>query len=247
VGSAIVGVFGELLITVGVLLGLFVVWQLWWTDVVAWQEQREVLHALDWEPPAPAAPEAAAPVERRDAPPVDPEPEFGEVFAQLYIPRFGSDWVSPVASGVDRRQILDRLGVGHYPGTAMPGDLGNFATAGHRTTFGRPFHQIADLVEGDPVVVRTATTWYVYRVVSHEIVMPWQVEVVSPVPGIKPGEPIPELTQRLMTMTSCHPMFSARERYVVHAEFDFWMPVADGVPAVLTDAGVNVVGAEGSG
>lgn len=247
VGSTTVGVVGELLITVGVLLGLFVVWQLWWTDVVAWQGQREVLHALAWEPPAPAAPDAPAPVERRDAPPVDPEPAFGEVFAQLYVPRFGADWVSPVAAGVDREQVLDRLGVGHYPGTAMPGDVGNFATAGHRTTFGRPYHQIADLVEGDPIAVRTATTWYVYRVVSHEIVMPWQVEVISPVPGLQPGEPLPELTHRFMTLTSCHPMFSARQRYVVHAELDYWMPVADGVPAVLTDAGVNVIGAEGSG
>ncbi|QAY69547.1 class E sortase [Xylanimonas protaetiae] len=248
-GTVAVGVVGELLITAGVLLGLFVVWQLWWTDVVAMREHQQVLASLDWEaPPVPApAEEAPAPVERRDPPPVDPQPAFGEVFAQLYVPRFGSDYVVPVAGGVDRRQILDRLGVGHYPGTAMPGDLGNFAVAGHRTSFGRPFHQIADLVEGDPVVVRTATTWYVYRVTSHEIVMPWQVEVVSPIPGLKPGDPVPPLTQRLMTMTACHPMFSARQRYVVHAELDFWMPVSDGVPAVLTDAGVDVVGAEGNG
>ncbi|ACZ29056.1 peptidase C60 sortase A and B [Xylanimonas cellulosilytica DSM 15894] len=249
-GSVAAGVFGELLITVGVLLGLFVVWQLWWTDVVAVREQHQVLQALDWEapPPAPEAPagvEPAAPVERRDPPPVDEEPAFAEVFAQLYIPRFGSDYVAPVAEGIDRQQVLDVLGVGHYPGTAMPGELGNFATAGHRTTFGRPYHLVADLVEGDPVVVRTAATWYVYRVVSHEIVMPWQTEVISPVPGLRAGDPIPELTQRLMTMTACHPMFSARERYIVHAELDFWMPVSAGVPAVLTDAGVDVVGVEG--
>ncbi len=242
VGNALVGVLGELLITAGILLGLFVVWQLWWTDVLALREQREVLNALEWEAP----PAAAAPVERRDDPPVDAAPEFGEVFAQMYVPRFGADWVSPIAEGIDRRQILDRLGVGHYPGTAMPGELGNFATAGHRTTFGRPFHLIADLREGDPVVVRTATTWYVYRVISYEVVMPWQTEVIQPVPGLMPGDPVPELTQRFMTLTACHPMFSARERYIAHAEFDYWMPVSDGVPAVLTEAGVNVL-AEGSG
>ena len=248
-GNTFVGIVGELLITAGVLLGLFVVWQLWWTDVVAQREHQQVLNALNWEapPPAPATGSTPppAPVERRDDPPIDPQPAFGEVFAQLYIPRFGADYVVPIAGGVDRTQILDRLGVGHYPGTAMPGELGNFATAGHRTSFGRPYNKIADLVEGDPIVVRTATTWYVYRVISHEIVMPNQVEVVSPIPGLRPGDPIPPLTQRFMTMTACHPMYSARQRYVVHAEFDFWMPVSDGIPSVLTDAGVNVIGAQG--
>ncbi|WP_425955535.1 class E sortase [Xylanimonas sp. McL0601] len=246
-GSAAVGVLGELLITAGVLLGLFVVWQLWWTDVVAHREHTQVLHALQWEPPAAAAPAAPAPVERRDEPPVDPEPAFGEVFAQLYVPRFGPDYVAPIAGGVDRREVLDRLGIGHYPGTAMPGGLGNFATAGHRTTFGKPYNQIAELRHGDAVVVRTRTTWYVYRVTSHEIVWPTQIEVVSPIPGLKPGEPLPQLTQRFMTMTACHPMFSARQRYVVHAELDYWMPVSEGIPRDLTDAGVNVIGAEGGG
>ncbi|MCL1870867.1 MAG: class E sortase [Promicromonosporaceae bacterium] len=246
-GTAVVGVFGELLITAGVVLGLFVVWQLWWTDVVALREQQQVLHALQWEPPPPAASAAPAPVERRDDPPVDPQPAFGQVFAQLYVPRFGPTYVSPIAGGVDREQILDRLGIGHYPDTAMPGELGNFATAGHRTTFGKPYNLIADLQDGDALVVRTRTTWYVYRVVSHEIVYPWQVEVISPIPGLKPGDPIPPLTERWMTMTACHPMFSARQRYVVHAKFDYWMPVSEGTPKELTDAGVKVIGAVGEG
>ncbi len=245
VGAAVVGVLGELLITAGVLLGLFCVWQLWWTDVVALREQSHVLESLQWTPPPAPAVEDAPPEPRRDEPPVDPEPAFGEVFAQLYVPRFGPDYVSPIAGGIDRKQILDKLGIGHYPGTAMPGGLGNFSTAGHRTTFGKPYNQIADLQPGDPIVVRTATTWYVYRMTSSEIVYPWQVEVVSPVPGLKAGDPIPELTQRFMTMTACHPMFSAKQRYVVHAEMDYWLPVSDGIPQELVDAGVHVVGAEG--
>ncbi|QAY64901.1 class E sortase [Xylanimonas allomyrinae] len=246
-GNAVVGVIGELFITAGVLLGLFVAWQLWWTDVIALREQAQVLQALDWDPPPAPHATAAPPVERRDDPPVDPQPAFGEVFAQFYVPRWGADYVSPIAGGVDRREILDRLGIGHYPGTAMPGDLGNFAVAGHRTTFGRPFHRVAELEVGDALVVRTQTTWYVYRVTGTEIVWPWQVEVVSPVPGLQPGEPVPELTQRLMTMTACHPMYSARQRFVVHAEFDYWMPVSDGTPPELTDAGVRVVGTDAGG
>ena len=245
VGAGIVGVLGELLITAGVLTGLFVVWQLWWTDVVALREQEQVLHALEWTPPPVAV--DTPPQPRRDEPPVDPEPAFGEVFAQMYVPRFGADWVAPIAGGVDRRQILDVLGVGHYPGTAMPGELGNFSLAGHRTTFGRPFHLIADLQPGDPIVIRTETTWYVYRMTSNAIVYPRQVEVVSPVPGLMPGDPLPELTRRFITMTACHPMYSARQRFVVHGEFDYWLPVSDGVPQELVDAGVRVIGAEGGG
>jgi len=241
--NIVVGAFGELLITAGVLTGLFVVWQLWWTDVVALREQEQVLQALDWTPPAPVVVEAP-PEPRRDPPPVDPEPAFGVVFAQMYVPRFGADWVAPIANGVDRRQILDVLGVGHYPGTAMPGDLGNVSLAGHRTTFGRPFHLIADLQPGDPIVIRTERTWYVYRMTSNAIVYPRQVEVVAPVPGLRAGDPLPELTQRFLTMTACHPMYSARQRFVVHAEFDYWLPVSEGIPQDLVDAGVRVVGAE---
>jgi sortase A len=243
--SAVVGVLGELMITAGVLLGLFVVWQLWWTDVEANREHQQILASLDWEPPPAVDPVSPAPVERRDAPPVAAEPADGTVFAQLYVPRWGPDYVTPIAQGVDKKTILDRLGAGHYPGTAMPGDLGNFATAGHRTTYGKPYHRIAELQPGDPLVVRTEDTWYVYRMTEAQIVWPNQVEVVSPVPGLRPGDPVPELTRRYLTMTACHPMFSARQRYIVHGELDYWMPVADGVPAELADAGVHVVGTPG--
>lgn len=257
VGGVIVGTIGELLVTAGVLIGLFVLWQLWWTDVVALREQREMLVALEWAaPPTLAEIEAAPPSpERRDDIPVLPEPEFGEIFGQIYIPRFGTDFVTPLAGGVDRRQILDVIGVGHFPDTAMPGDLGNFATAGHRTTFGRPYNLIAELQPGDAIVIRTADYWYVYRHVSSVVVYPRQVEVISPIPyrGIdgefylRPGDLMPEhLTERWMTLASCHPMFSARERFVAHAIFDFWMPVSEGIPAPLLEAGVQIIGWEGN-
>ncbi|WP_402463821.1 class E sortase [Isoptericola aurantiacus] len=240
--GSIVGVVGELLITAGVFLGLFVVWQLWWTDVQAERIHTQVLAELEWpDPPKVEADEGPAVAsEHRGKPPVMDEPAEGTVFGQLYVPRWGADYVSPIAQGIDKATILDRLGIGHYPGTAMPGDLGNFATAGHRTTYGKPYHLVADLTEGDPLVVRTAKTWYVYRVTEHEIVYPNQVEVVSPVPGLEPGAPVPELTQRLMTMTACHPMYSAAQRYIVHGELDYWAPVDEGTPAELLDAGVEI-------
>ena len=243
--STFVGVLGELLITLGVLLGLFVVWQLWWTDVQAGREHAQILASLEWpEPPAAAPVDDPTGLQPREArPPAIDEPREGSVFAKLYVPRFGEGYVQPIAAGVDKATILDRIGIGHYPGTAMPGELGNFATAGHRTTYGKPYHQVAELKKGDPLVVRTEKTWYVYRVTGSQIVYPGQVEVIAPVPGTKPGEPLPKLTERYMTLTACHPMYSAAQRFVVHAKFDYWAPVKDGVPPELVEAGVKVKGA----
>ncbi|WP_369370378.1 class E sortase [Promicromonospora sp. Populi] len=225
----LIGVMGELLVTAGLVLGLFVVWQLWWTDVEGARAQNEIIAEMDW---APQGAETAT--EHREAPPVMAEPpEAGTLFAQMFIPRFGDDYVKPVAEGTDKATVLDTIGIGHYVDTAMPGDLGNFAVAAHRTTYGKPFNQIAELVPGDPVVVRTEDTWYVYRVTESEIVFPQNVEVIAPVPGVTSDQPMPELTQRFITLTSCHPMFSATERFIVHGELDYWAPVGEGEPKEL--------------
>ncbi|SDB88524.1 sortase A [Sanguibacter gelidistatuariae] len=227
----ITGVVGELMITVGVLLALFVVWQLWWTDVTAARAREATLVAQGWDaPPLTVAPAADLPT--GDPPVLGPVP-VGDVFARLYVPRFGADYEVPIASGVDKRTILDTGNIGHYPETAMPGDLGNFSLAAHRTTYSKPFNQIADLQPGDAIVVRTEDAWYVYEATESLIVMPSQVEVISPIPGLLPGEEIPELTERYITLTSCHPMFSARQRFITHGVFKYWMPVSAGTPAEL--------------
>jgi sortase A len=111
--------------------------------------------------------------------------------------------------------------------------VGNFAIAGHRVTYGRPFNQIAELRPGDPIVIETKDTWYVYRMRSDLIVTPDRVDVVAPVPEQPDAEP----SERLLTLTACHPMYSARERYVVHAEFDRWQPKSAGEPAELEEVG----------
>ena len=244
----VLGGLGELLLTLGVLLGLFVVWQLWWTDVLGARAQAAVVAELSWPAPppaaAPAAPSAAAPspaappVERHDAPPVIAEPAQATTFATLQVPRWG-DVVSPISQGTARHAVLDLLGIGHYDGTAMPGAVGNFAVAGHRTTYGKPFNRIQELQVGDALVVRTETTWYVYRVTSTEIVSPRAVDVTSPVPG----EPDTTPTLAQMTMTTCHPLFSARQRYIVHALLEGWLPVSDGTPAALAAVGPSDGGA----
>ena len=202
----LVGWLGELLITAGVLVLLFVAWQLWWTDATANREQARLVQALtdDFRSGADGTGTVGA----------DAFPDLGEdeAFAIIRIPRFGADYARPVIEGVGRPVLA--LGVGHYEDSADPGAIGNFAVAGHRTTYGRPFHDIDELRDGDRVIVETEPTVYVYEVTGHEIVRPWQTEVIAPVPD----EPGATPRDAMITMTSCHPKYSATQRYVTHGE-----------------------------
>jgi sortase A len=213
---------GELFITLGVVLLLFVAWQLWWTDIAAGQTQRALTHQLEqqWQAPPRVTGKVAA-TKLKEIP-------MGDAFALIRIPRFGHDYVRPILQGVDL-DILDR-GVGHYPQSVDPGEVGNFAVAGHRVTYAKPFNKIAELRPGDAVVVETSDTWYVYRVQRHTIVTPDRVDVVAPVPEQPGKKPI----ARMMTMTACHPEFSARERYVVFSVLDQVVPKTGGaIPDAL--------------
>jgi sortase A len=237
-----IGVVGELLITAGVLLFGFLAWQLWWTDVQGDRAQAAIVHDFATQPVPTTTPTAAgeAPkvkvaAPRRDAPPVEKAPAHAVTFATIQVPRWDGNPAKPVSEGIDRATVLNPKGVGHYPGTQMPGDVGNFAVAGHRTTYGKPFNRIAELEVGDPIVIRTKTTWYVYRMTSKEIVYPDDVGVIAPVPD-HPGQ---APTARMITMTSCTPMYSAAQRYVVHGELDYWAPISSGIP-------VELLGTEGN-
>ena len=231
---AVVHGIGELFITLGLLLLLFVAWQLWWTDLVAGRAQQQTTRELEqtWKPQARGA--DGTPV----APAVDPgkgaalaQIPLGRAFALIRVPRFGRDYVRPILQGTEL-SVLDE-GVGHYDTSVGPGQVGNFAVAGHRVTYAKPFNQIAELRQGDAVVVETRTTWYVYRVVGHTIVTPDRVDVVAPVPerpGVRP-------TKAMMTMTACHPEFSAKQRYVVYSALAQTLPKTSGkAPAVLAAA-----------
>ena len=206
------GLVGELMITAGAFLLLFVGWQLWWTDVTSDADAATAVSTLqgDFDDPAWVQPRHVA---------------LGDAFAIVRIPRFGSGFARPLYEGTGH-DVLQR-GIGHYQGTAMPGAVGNFAMAGHRTTYGKPFNRIDELVDGDTIVVETKANWFVYRVTGHQIVAPTQISVLLPVPD----EPDAEPTVAVLTMTSCHPEYSARERYVVHAELAATYAHARGVPA----------------
>ena len=241
----VLGVTGETLVTLGVVIGLFVAWELWWTDLGANKAQADIVANLNWDnptvgpsivspgPTVSASPSEVPSVERTDVPPVEAEPSHTTTFATMYVPRWGYDYVRPISQGTDKKGVLDPLGIGHYNGTAMPGGWGNFAMAGHRTTYGKPFSRIDELVVGDAIVIRTKWVWYVYRVTSSEIVAPTDVDVLAPVPdqpGVAPNG-------RYLTMTACHPKFSAAKRYIVHAEMAYWMPSISGTPVELIPPG----------
>jgi sortase A len=220
----VIGGLGDILVTAGLVLLLFVAWQLWWTDVEANRDQGGTVQALsrDFSRSDPTAP-VTAPNEK-------PEPvKFGEAFAIVRIPRLGADYARPLLEGTGYDVL--KKGLGHYQGTAAPGAMGNLAIAGHRTTYGRPLHDIDTLRKGDKVVVETRTGYSVYAVDRHEIVLPTQVEVIAPVPD-KPGA---KPNGAWLTLTACHPKYSAAERYVVFAKLVRTYPRAQGLPSGTLD------------
>ena len=223
---------GEVLITLGLFLFLFIAWQLWWTDVTANRAQAVTIRTLE---------KGFGPAGTADRAAVDPKATltkvpFGQAFAIMRIPRFGADYARPVLQGTDADTLTK--GIAHYPGTAFPGQVGNFAVAGHRTTYGKPFSNIDLLQSGDIIVVETKGTYLVYVVDRHVIVTPDQVEVIAPVPqhpGVQP-------TQAWLTMTACHPRFSANQRYVVFAKLARSIPRADGLAASYMAVPTGTVG-----
>ena len=217
---------GQTLITAGVVVLLFVVYELWVTNLFAHQKQVRVHNVLEqqWaQGDDPLVGRLNLPGSTQSTIPA------GQGIANLYIPRLGSDYRFTIVQGVDSASLEE--GPGHYPTTQLPGQVGNFAVAGHRVGKGEPFLNLDQLRAGDAVVVETKSAWFVYRVLGdvasgdptvagadgvrgRQIVAPSDVAVIDPVPGrpgVRPVEP-------LMTMTTCHPKFSANQRMIVHAE-----------------------------
>jgi sortase A len=213
---------GQLLITAGVVILLFIAYELWWTGVTTSRDQHTLLRELrqQW---------AHGTVVK-----IPPE---GSGLAILRIPRLGRKYVFAVVQGTNTADLIK--GPGHYRGTAMPGQLGNFAVAGHRTTYLHPFYDINELQVGDPIVIQTRTTWFTYRVQNipgtsahfQEVVSPDDISVAYPVPDQPNAAKVP--TQRVLTFTSCDPRYSAAQRIVIHALLQSALPTADGPPPAL--------------
>lgn len=241
IGTRIIGIFGELLITVGVLVLLFLGWQLWWNSIVLGNEQSGAATALadEWQSATPTnGPATPAPTPTRapgstipdyGVPPVLAAPGAAADFGILYVPRFGDGYKRTISEGIDPGTVLNKGGAGHYSDSQMPGDVGNFAIAAHRDGWGSAFININELHLGDAIYVETKDGWYTYRFRGLEYVSPFGVGVVDPVPQVKNATP----TDRLITLTSCNPLYIASERIIAYGAFESWQPRSAGAPAEI--------------
>jgi sortase A len=204
---------GELCITLGVVILLYVVYQMFWTNVVSSTTTQSEIDKIknQWATQQQALGD-----------------QQGASFAVLHIPRLGHDFMKPVLQGTD----LDTLakGVGHYDRTVMPGQVGNFAVAGHRGGHGEPFRHLDQLEPGDAVVVETASTWYTYRVRKGPyITKPSDIAVVYPVPRAsgftQPG--------KYITLTTCDPWWSSERRMIFWGDLESEQPKLTGPPVAL--------------
>src|ERR687891_858068 len=207
--ARVLGAIGRTLITLGVLILLFVVYQLWGTGIGEAQAQRSVENEFEeslgeagvvvpdesaqgsgQSPPTTATP---------GSPP--PPPAEGDASARIRIPDIGVDKI--VVEGV----TLDDLkqGPGHYPDTPLPGQPGNAAIAGHRTTYGAPFGRVDELDPGDEILVTTVQGSFRYEVSDQLIVSPGAVEVLD------------DHGDNRLTLTACHPKYSAAQRIIIVA------------------------------
>ncbi|HEV3225892.1 MAG TPA: class E sortase [Acidimicrobiales bacterium] len=214
---------GRTCITVGVLILLFVAYQLWGTGIREAQAQNrlerefkakqglvggtssDVVGASTTATTAPRTTDTVPPV---TVPPTAPLAE-GEALGRIQIPRISLDAI--VVEGVGDDDL--KSGPGHYPSTPAPGQKGNAAIAGHRTTYGAPFGSVDELAPGDPITVTTLQGTFTYKVMpqqdgsGHIIVNPNQTEVLNEIPG-----------KNTLTLTACHPKYSASQRIIVFAE-----------------------------
>ena len=217
--ASVLGAIGRTCITAGVLILLFVAYQLWGTGIREAQAQNaledefeERIGTLDdTTTTAPDDPVEVPPSTEPLPPP--PPPADGDAVARLRIPAIDVDKI--VVEGV---QVSDlKRGPGHYPDSPLPGQPGNAAIAGHRTTYGAPFNRIDELEEGDEILVTTAQGSFRYEVQRQLIVTPDQVEVLD------------DFGDDRLTLTACHPKYSARQRIVVVAAL-----VGEAAPAPTT-------------
>lgn len=210
---------GEVFITTGVLMLLFVTYQLWWTNVRAHAQAGSETTSLqdDW-------------ASGKGAPGVF---EPGQGFAILAIPKL--DVVVPIAEGISKTKVLDRGMVGHYAegslNTAMPSAAtGNFGLAGHRNTHGEPFRYVNRLKKGDAIVVETQDKYYVYKMEAIlPVTPPSNTSVLNPIPNgsgfTKPG--------RYITLTTCTPEFTSKYRMIVWGKMVEERPRSKGKPDAL--------------
>jgi sortase A len=204
--ARVLGAIGQTCIALGVLILLFVAYQLWGTGIREAQAQGKLENEFEQRlgdagvtaPDESAQGPSPTPTTTAPAPPPPPAAE-GDAVAHIRIPDIGVHKI--VVEGV----TLDDLkrGPGHYPDTPLPGQAGNAAIAGHRTTYGAPFNRINELERGDEILVTTLQGAFRYEVSDQLIVSPSEVGVLD------------DFGDNRLTLTACHPKYSARQRIIV--------------------------------
>lgn len=196
---------GVTFIAAGLGLLLWVAWQLWGTNWLSRKEQARLTQEIQqtWQQGTLREPKYV--------------PQ-GEVSALIRIPKFGSDYVVPVLEGVGDGVLAK--GYGHFPDTAHPGEVGNYALAAHRVTHGEPLRRMPEMRPGDEVIVETATHTHTYVLTTNpnDLVIPFTgVWVTDPLPTnpVRGGpQPAQEEDQRLITLTTCSELFHTDDRMI---------------------------------
>ncbi|MEW6189181.1 MAG: class E sortase [Actinomycetota bacterium] len=204
---------GKLFIVIGVLILLYLIF----TDIYAAFEQRKLVQewrggSKDSLPSAkdslpsmiPPLSEGEKKVIQNLPEPRDKKPISVRAFARLVIPKIGLDVI--VVEGTTWEAL--RKGPGHLEGSALPGDKGNCVISGHRVTYSAPFRRLNELKLGDEVLIYSLSRespWR-YMVVAKKIVKPTDVSAIKPTEDPR------------LTLTSCHPPHSVRQRLIIIAE-----------------------------
>ena len=199
---------GLVLVLAGVSVLAWVGWETWGTNVVAHRRQAEAVTSLreEWQ---------------RGGSTV--RVEAGVATAIVRIPRFGKSYEIPILEGTSDAVLAS--GFGHFDGSAEPGEVGNFALAGHRVTHGEPLRDMPSLQPGDEVVVetRTATYTYVLDTGGDDLVVPFTATwVIDPLPTNPDGGVEPDQTpgQKLITLTTCSELFHTDNRMIAFGHLD---------------------------
>ncbi|MBO2447859.1 class E sortase [Actinomadura barringtoniae] len=211
-------VLAELTVTAGLILALLVAHLVWGTGDYTRRQQKSLSNELEQQWQATRS-RLATSRDRQTTRSANPAPRaIGHAFAVIRVPRFGPSYRYAIVEGVTASDL--RKGPGHYPGTAGPGEVGNMVISGHRTTYGAPFNRNGELSRGDQILIDTATTTYAYTVTGRTVVRPDAIQVTAPVPLHPDSRP----RRRLLTLTTCHPKFSAAYRLIVFAELKATYP-----------------------
>lgn len=231
------GRLGSSLIVLGLLMFLFVGYQLWGTGIEEAQSQNslenrfsEIAVTTTAPPPTSISPSVAEPAVTTTLAP--PEPiviKEGDPMAIIELPTIGVSKF--VVAGVETADL--KKGPGHYPGTPFPGELGNASIAGHRTTYGEPFRHLDDLNIGDPIIITDLLgRKFTYLVSNQQVVGASDSWVVATT----------DRTKAVLTLTTCHPEFSAKQRLIISAELDVTQSdVATNPAAVYIDEVADIV------